>query len=333
MTEEEIIHKALENLEKTLKIKGKWAKTGQKELDGQLTLNINKEHFRLNVEIKKELRAHMMQRILDYNAKHPPFMLVAGRLFPKMKGELRQNNVAYLEANGNFFLKTENLWFCIDTNPAIEIEEDNRNRAFNKTGLRVVYEFLQNKDLINHPYRNIAEQTLTAIGNITNIIKGLRQEGFILPVNKQDVVLVNKENLIRKWVEAYEYNLKPTLKIGTFRFVNDNDYLNWNTIPLREGKTWWGGEPAGDLLTNYLRPEELTLYTTEARAELMKNYRLAPDEDGKVKIYKKFWNTGELIPNVVPPLLAYADLLNTGNQRCIETAQKIYEQNIKHALH
>ena len=32
-------------------------------------------------------------------------MVVATRLFPKIKEELRHNNIAYLEANGNIFLK------------------------------------------------------------------------------------------------------------------------------------------------------------------------------------------------------------------------------------
>ena len=59
---------------------------------------------------------------------------------------------------------------------------------------------------------------------------------------------------------------------------------------------------------------------------MIKNYRLIPDELGKVLVYKKFWNIAEENKNTVPPLLVYTDLMNTGDRRCIETAQKIYEQ-------
>ena len=91
-------------------------------------------------------------------------------------------------------------------------------------------------------------------------------------------------------------------------------------------KTLWGAEPAGDLLTDYLRPGELTMYTLEDKRELIKNYRLIPDEKGNVKVYQKFWNYDEVNDNIVPPLLVYIDLMNTNDRRCKETAQKIYEQ-------
>ncbi|MEO8414323.1 MAG: type IV toxin-antitoxin system AbiEi family antitoxin [Ginsengibacter sp.] len=80
-------------------------------------------------------------------------------------------------------------------------------------------------------------------------------------------------------------------------------------------------------LTNYLRPGELTLYITENRNELIKKYRLVPDIKGNIKIYKVFWHQKEETAiNTVHPLLVYADLINTGDRRCIETAQKIYDE-------
>lgn len=56
---------------------------------------------------------------------------------------------------------------------------------------------------------------------------------------------------------------------------------------------------------------------------------LVPDQDGNVRVYKKFWNQEEqqYFPDdqVVHPLLAYGDLMNTGDRRCAETAEKIYQ--------
>lgn len=328
MREGEIIEKALENLKKETQIMGKWVQNGPKELDGQLTLTLENERIRFNTEIKTELRNHIIPQILDYNNRYAPFLLVVGRLFPKIKEQLRQHNVAYLEANGNFFLKKDQKWFFIDTNPPLPAKTDNRNRAFTKTGLKVVFEFLLDKTLVNRPYRQIAEQTQTAVGNVTNIIQGLRQEGFILQQTKNEIVITNKEELIKKWVEAYEYNLKPTIKIGTFRFANPE--TNWQTVDFNLHKTRWGGEPAGDLLTNYLRPAELTLYTQETRNDLIKNYKLIPDDNGTITAFKKFWTTErDTFTTTVPPLLVYADLMNTNEKRCRETAQKIYDDYIR----
>ena len=332
MTEQEIIHKALDNLQINTQIQGEWKTTAQMNLDGQLMLNVNNHHLRFFVEIKNELRNHHLQKIMALNKDYAPLMVVAIRLFPKIKEELRFNNIAYLEANGNIFLKQKETTLWIDTNKPVEADKKTDSRAFTKTGLKVVFQFLVDETWINRPYRQIAERTGTGIGNITNIITGLKQEGFLLQVAKNDLKLNNKKDLLNKWITAYERRLKPTLKIGTFRFLKNEDFTNWKKLPIQNGKTWWGGEPAGDLLTNYLRPAELTLYTIETRNDLIKNYRLIPDEKGNVKAYKKFWQYDEVDYDIVPPLLIYADLINTNDRRCIETAQKIYDELLQNNL-
>ncbi|MGC9342559.1 MAG: type IV toxin-antitoxin system AbiEi family antitoxin [Bacteroidales bacterium] len=57
-----------------------------------------------------------------------------------------------------------------------------------------------------------------------------------------------------------------------------------------------------------------------------------PDPEGNVLVYQKFWKEMDPEKNVLPPVIAYADLLATGKKRCIETAQKIYEQHIENTL-
>jgi hypothetical protein len=155
-------------------------------------------------------------------------------------------------------------------------------------------------------------------------MNGLKELNFLIEVRAQDFRLHNKKELLQKWIVAFEEKLKPDLLIGTFRFLKNEDFLNWKKLPLKEGRTWWGGEPGGDLYTNYLRPQILTLYTIETKNELIKNYKLIPDDAGNVKIYKKFWHFDTGPNNVVPPLLVYADLMNTGDRRSVETAEKVY---------
>lgn len=329
MIEADIIGRALENLEKGTRITGRWTPKGPRGLDGQLTLILDKERIKFNAEVKFEPRSVQLPQILEYNQRFEPFILVAGHLFPKMKEALQRHNIAYLEANGNFFLKSDQKWFLINTNPSVPLRKNYRNRAFTKTGLRVVFEFLLDETLINQPYRHIAARAQTAIGNVANIIKGLRKEGFVLQLNDEEIRLTRKNELLKKWAAAYDENLKPGLKVGTFRFLKEEQYTTWQKMNVNQDKTWWGGEPAGDLLTNYLRPAHFTLYTTETRAELMKNYRLVPDEKGRIHVFRKFWNQPSEKVRTVPPVLVYADLVNTGDPRCLETAQKVYEQYLK----
>jgi hypothetical protein len=327
-----IIHKAVDSLQATAQIKGNWEQKGLPSLDGMLSLMFANEVSTYNIEIKGELRNLALPRIYQYNEEFKPFMLVASRISPAIKKQLQAHNVAYLEANGNFYLKEHNKMFWIDAHEPLKIEKDNHNRAFTKTGLKVLFEFLQNPTFINKSYRQIAEQTGTSIGNITNIIQGLKQENFILSINKNTLKLTNIELLIKKWADGFTQNLRPTLRIGTFRFLKDDDLLAWKDLKLDTTKTVWGGEPAGDLLTNYLHPAEFTLYTDESRNELIKNYKLIPDEKGNVKVYQKFWKWDNSTQKTAPPLVVYADLMAISDRRCIETAQKIHDEYLQTQL-
>lgn len=330
--EQIIIDKAVDNLHTTAQIKGNWEQKGLPTLDGMLSLIFANEVSTYNVEIKGELRNQALPQIYQHNEEFKPFMLVASRISSAIKRQLQINNVAYLEANGNFYLKEGNKMFWIDAHKPLKIENDNRNRAFTKTGLKVLFEFLENPSLINQSYRQIAEQTGTSIGNITNIIQGLKQENFILSINKNTLKLNNVESLITKWVDGFTKNLKPTLRIGTFRFLKAEDLLAWKDLELETTKTVWGGEPAGALLTNYLHPAEFTIYTDESRNELIKNYKLIPDEKGNVKVYQKFWKIDNSAQKTAPPLVVYADLMAISDRRCIETAQKIYDEYLQTQL-
>src|SRR5215210_5139649 len=319
MREDETIHIALENLEKNAGIKGKWKDTGPKEIDGQIEFRINNNPLKLHTKIKKEIRIHQLPQLFAMAERYKPLMIVAKHIFPRVKEELREKGVAYLETNGNIYLKQDDLMLWLDVQKPLPTTVDKTSRAFTKTGLKVIFHFLLNEQFLNMPYREIAKLTEVALGNINYVITGLKEKDYLIKLNKDEFRLHNKKGLLEKWMAAYAERLKPTLLIGTFRFLKEEDFAKWKNLPLRNGKTWWGGEPAGDLLTNYLKPAELILYTTETRNDLIKNYRMVPDEKGNIKVFKKFWHDDERNDNVVPPLLAYTDLMNTNDRRCIET--------------
>jgi len=54
---------------------------------------------------------------------------------------------------------------------------------------------------------------------------------------------------------------------------------------------------------------------------------LLPNPNGEVAIYKPFWKNQE--NRTVSPLLIYAQLMYSGNDRNIETAKLIYDEYIK----
>jgi len=318
--ENEIIHIALENLRQNTAIDGFWGETGP--LDGVLDLTINGSIHNFTVEVKREVRAHQLRQIEDYFQRYDNLMVIANRIFPKIKEELRQKCIPYLEANGNIFLKKQGVYLYVDTAKAMNTEKNKGNRAFTKTGLKVLFYLLLHKEDINLTQRELAEKANVGLGNIPQVIEGLKETGFLQALNNKTYVWENRATLLDRWIAEYATVLRPKLLKEKYTLKG-----NWQDIALNNTNTFWGGEPAADLLTNHLRPEKLLIYTRENRMELIKNYRLMPDKNGEIEVLDLFWRQEE--GKTVPPLLVYADLMLEGGKRNKETAEKIYNEYIK----
>ncbi len=329
MNEIEILNTAIHNLEKSIPINWDWKTIDynkDKEVDGELTIIVNNQKITVLVEIKKDVKNHQLFNILNYKKKITNFLLVAEKLYPKVKKELRENRVNYLEGNGNIYINTDNLLLYIDTNEVTKTQKEKGNRAFTKTGLKVIFQFLLNPKLINQTQREIADLTNVALGNIPLIINGLLETNLIVRLNKNEYVINNYEELLNKWITEFEQTLKPTIFKQRFRFQNSNQ--DWRTLQLDTDKTVWGGEPAGDIITNHLRPEKFIVYTKETTKDLIKNYKLLPDNDGEIGVYDMFWNNN-YNTNTAPNELVYTDLMITDDKRCIETAKLIFNEYIQ----
>jgi hypothetical protein len=320
--EDKILDTATKNLTDYTGLKAHW-KAGKGPVDAMLYLE--DKNIKFYVEVKRELRGHHLEALQQYAKQHQTFMVVAENIFPTLKKGLRDMGIAYLDAAGNIFYDTGNQYVWIEGNKIEKRQEEKKNRAFTKAGLRVVFQFLLNEETLNQPYREIAAMAGVALGNIKHVFDGLKELGFILRLDKNRAKLLKKRELLDRWIEGYGTALKPTLHIGNYRFLKEEDDKAWKKLKLDGEKTVWGSEAAADLITNYLVPLKLDLYTKETKTELMKKWRLIPDPAGKVQLYEKFWNNNT-DQKYAPQVLVYADLILTNDPRCIETAQMIYDK-------
>ncbi len=95
---------------------------------------------------------------------------------------------------------------------------------------------------------------------------------------------------------------------------------------------------AADHLTHYLKPAACTIYLNprnqrETLGALVAKNKLQADLEGDVEFLDRFWNftVPGIRPNLVPPLLVYADLLATLDPRNLEVAKMIRERYLDHA--
>lgn len=317
--EKDVVHIAIENLYQNTGIQGQFIPDAK--LDGMLQLETESIKTNFLIEVKKEIRSHQLRQLNAYNHRYNNFMVVAEHIFPKIKEELREMGIAYLEANGNLFTKNKHIYLFIDSNKKATLKRETANRAFTKTGLKVVFHLLNDKLLVNKTQREVADTVGVGLGNIPQVISGLRQTGYLVPFRKQEYVWQNRKELLDRWINAYATELRPKLLKGKYAFKKD-----WQTIQLDNKHTVWGGELAADKLTNHLRPENFILYTDEKQKGLITNYHIVPQKNGELEVLEIFWEPkGE----VAPPIIIYADLMLTGGKRNKETAEKIFNEYIQ----
>ena len=276
------------------------------------------------------LLKNMLERCYNFNLTHPdicelaknnkPFLLIGGQIFPNIKEKLQDKGINWIDGAGNMYIRTEDHFLFVDHNETFHVKTE-RDRAFTKTGLKVVFLFLLDEDWIQKTYREIAKAADVALGTIGYVINGLKKRNYLVKKDKKIYQLVRKDELIDEWIAAYETELKPKLHKGNFAFIDEEQATDWKNIEL-DDQTVWGGEAGADLLTGMLRPQDLTLYTTHAKGNIMKKFRLKPAPDGMVKVYKPFWNINE-VKETAPPLAIYADLILTSDERNFKIAEKV----------
>ncbi|MCC5924228.1 MAG: hypothetical protein JJT77_10605 [Crocinitomicaceae bacterium] len=325
--ERQIIEQAYFHLKNELGDAVRWNENHNAH-DSQIDAFFKLNDKKLAVLFKNEVRPAQVSGLSEFAEAFTPLLVVANYITPTAKKVLQEHGINYVDRVGNIWLKIHPIYIHIDGIHNQPPSEDQKNRAFTKTGIKVVFQFLLNPKLINGTYREMAEIAGVSLGSIPKVMEGLKEEGFILKKTSDQWAIKDVDLLLQRWQNEYTKKLKPSLFVKRYR-SNDNNFFNsWKRLNFSED-TFWGGEPAGDLLTKHLQPEKFVVYSRETHQNLMKNYQWFPDENGDIYVFEPFWenlpetNTPE---HCVPPILAYADLMESGDGRCVEIAKLIYEQ-------
>ena len=258
-------------------------------------------------------------------------VMIIPQVTAAMADRLRDDDTQFMDTAGNCFINQPPLYLFIKGNklqgvvkaPAV-------GRAFKQTGLRILYALLCNPGLENETYRAIAVKTDVALGMVNWVLNELNELGYLVETGKgraRHIRLIGKEKLLERWITGYAEQLRPKLLMGRYRGTDGW----WQKAVLKPEKAQWGGEVAAGKLTDYLKPQTITVYVDKDNPEavLIQN-RLKKDPEGDVELLQRFWTPDTIVPHgeTVHPILVYADLMATGNQRNIETARILYDEHI-----
>jgi len=297
--------------------------------DMELDVTINGKRIKYCAEIKNTLtKANIMLLVIQKEKLPYTPLLIANYVNPVMAKELIENGIEFIDTAGNAFINQPPVYILVKGNRPPEIAGKTPVRTFKPTGLKILYAFLCNPELEKAPFREIAKKANVALGTVGGFMGNLRELGFLIDMGGKGCKLLQKDTLFQRWITAYPERLRPKQFLGRYKGENPNW---WNKKQLHKLNAKWGGEVAAAKLTEYLHAEIITIYTkAEYLNQLLFECKLKKDPAGNVEILNQFWGNDEKIEykDMVHPILIYADLIATGNQRNIETAKIIYDKYI-----
>ncbi|MGQ3888600.1 type IV toxin-antitoxin system AbiEi family antitoxin [Legionella sp. CNM-1927-20] len=256
-------------------------------------------------------------------------ILITNHVNKVLAEKLQEANIEYIDLSGNMFINTAPIFISIKgETPQKSTIADTQHFSLSVASIKIIFTLLTIKSASDRTYREIAKMSDVALGSIGKTFLMLEKNGYLITKNHDEKRLINKEVLLNKWCIGYTERLRPKLIMQ--KFSTDNLALLKEVNPM-DFNFLWGGEIAAAKLTNYLKPETITLYADDELPLLQYKCRLKRNINGNIELLKKFWNfdTKTYEQNIVPFILVYADLLSSSDERNQETAEIIYDKFIK----
>ncbi|MCK5879383.1 MAG: ArsR family transcriptional regulator [Holophagae bacterium] len=317
-----------------------WQKRGEALADGSsvcLSLNGNELQFVVLLSPRVPHMASLQglrKRAKALLAGQRPLVITEG-LTAEMFSRFIKADFPVLDTLGGVFLHHDSTYICIP--PTVKSLLNGKKRqaitplpeTWGPAALRLIFGILAKPEILQQTVRELAGEFSVSMGTASHTLRRLREQGFVLSVEKGRPELRQRQKLTEIWLGQYGQLLRPSLVIGRYRPADDNFIRKWKKETPTGLPILWGGEAAADFLTHNLVPATFILYTQKTKVPLLLNsLKLIPDRNGYLELHEQFWDHRpwqQLYPRTAHPLLVYADLLQGGDTRLLEIAEEIHE--------
>lgn len=299
-----------------------------------LRVSRDRSRFEYSPQVKHKLsaqgvRAVVMQLQHPMDVGVPAPLLITTQVTRPVAEQLRALDQQFVDAAGNAYLEGRGLFIYVTGRKLCDKEIALRARKdFSATRLKVLFALICDPELSDAPYGEIAAAADVAVTAMPTVVAEMCEQACLTIVDKQKRLNRSKQ-LLDAWAHDYALGLRGKTLTARYRSEQFDEWRSW---PVSNGRLFWGGEPAAALLCGDLIPNVLTLYGGKLPTRLITHGSLTLADpvayEKLVEIRKPFWGDSLRIvgrSDTVPAALVYADLLATGNARCFEAAQRVYD--------
>ncbi len=302
------------------------------DCDRMVSAMVNNEKVVFGVEIKTAL-SRIHDSIINDTKKfmNNNCVIATNYLTEKAAQKLRENNICYLDTAGNAYINFPGIYIFqkSDNEPIVNVlPKKTFGDLFNPSSTKIVFHVLSTPQVETASYRALASIAGVGVASAKRTIDTLKEQHFIIDAGKHGISLHHKKQLLDKWVESYNYNLRRKVYFGHYKYATNN-----TAITLNDTEGCWGGDVAADKITNKIESDEQLIYLHANEQEFIVKNRLIPDPKGKITLYKSSWElNAQFGEQLAPILVIYADLLWSKDPRSAEIAKHIYTEYIEGIL-
>jgi hypothetical protein len=277
------------------------------------------------------------------DGSEPKPLFILDRITVEQAENLRRLDIEFMDKRGNAFLKLPKLYLFVSGRnmhleanaPTLAGSPGFSSKLFKIAGVKLIYALLTDpeldvkpsKNLLNSALRELAAIARISLGSSSDIMRELKEQGYAVEENGT-LFLVNRKDLFRRWITGF-FDYRP--KWNTVRLESPSSDW-WKKVSLKDTDILWGGETAASILTKgFLSPERTILYTDKMIYDFVLECGLRKvAKGGDVELMAPLpCRHSRFRGDCVHPILVYADLIYSGNDRNREAAERIYDIYLK----
>lgn len=297
--------------------------------DHNFSIKVGNYTVPVMVEIKGDL-SHLSQikKFMSLaNGLDGISLLVAPSISEKIKERLRRDNVGFYEVDREVFIPFD---FILNSNRERGASRAIKVKGFRaESNLKMLLYLISKPEALKYTQRELGERLDLSLGAVNKALKNLEIAKIII-TRGRDRYFGRFDEIVDRWRMAFRDFETREHHLGRFSPMHENFYSDWKRN-LKSIDSYWGGEAAASIRTNYLTPELFSIYTyNDKLTPILKELRLKKDPKGCIGIMKCFWP--EEINNndgTAPDFVVLCELLNSGIDRNIETAEVLKKRLMK----
>lgn len=255
------------------------------------------------------------------------WLLLASYVSRSLGAHLRASQLDFVDASGNCHLDAADRYFASVEGRKVTAERPPSLRV-RSGGMQVLFVLAADPALVALPVRELARLAGTGKSATAAVIARLIDEGLIVETATGRRV-VRSQDLVERWISTYP-DLRRRWVQGRYRaHESDPEALERKVADAMPATSWaWGGTAASVRMLGHYRGAETILHVNEPVPDLPRQLRAIPDRAGPLTILitpPPLAFAGAQA-HVVHPLLVYAELLVSTDERARNTATRLRER-------